>query len=172
MTALRCLLLSLVASSLAFRRTLTRSALPSLKAAKRIPAIDKDSSVADVAAYVGAKLQAKRVPAIDKDSSVADVAAYVGAKLQAKEFAKKLRQFIVDQRIDGGSFLTLTDEELKGCGLNAGGLREELLELVEELAHPQNGKDLHFLCIIAITHHSLCFGNSTSINLGNEIKRT
>ena len=147
MTALRCLLLSLVASSLAFRRTLTRSALPSLKAAKRIPAIDKDSSVADVAAYVG-------------------------AKLQAKEFAKKLRQFIVDQRIDGGSFLTLTDEELKGCGLNAGGLREELLELVEELAHPQNCKDLHFLCIIAITHHSLCFGNSTSINLGNEIKRT
>ena len=117
MTALRCLLLSLVASSLAFRRTLTRSALPSLQAAKR-------------------------VPAIDKDSSVADVAAYVGAKLRAKEFAEELRQFIVDQRIDGGSFLTLTDEELKGCGLKALGLREELLELVEELAHP-HGKDLH-----------------------------
>ena len=142
MHALRCLLLSLVASSLASRRPLTRSALPSLQSAKRIPAIDKDSRVADVAAYVGAKLQAKRVPAIDKDSSVADVAAYVGAKLRAKEFAEELRRFIVDQRIDGKCLLTLTDKELKGCGLKAGGLREELLELVEELAHP-HGKDLH-----------------------------
>ena len=113
----------------------------------------------------------QRVPAIDKDSSVADVAAYVGAKLQANEFAEELRRFIVDQEIDGEIFLTLTDEELKGCGLKAGGLRKNLLELVEELAHPQNGKDLRFLCI-AITHHSLCFGNSTSIILGKEIKRT
>ena len=121
MTALRCLLLSLVASSLAFRRPLTRSALPSLQSAKR-------------------------VPAIDRDSSVTDVAAYVGAKLRANEFAEKLRRFIVDQRIDGGCFLTLTDEELKGCGLKALGLREELLELVEELANPRKGKDLHFLC--------------------------
>ena len=125
MTALLSLLLSLVASYLPFRRLLTRNALPSLQSVKLFPVINKDSSVADVAAYVE-------------------------AKLQANEFAEKLCQFIIDQEIDGKCFLTLTDKELKGCGLKAGGLREELLELVEELANPRKGKDLRFLYIVII----------------------
>ena len=90
--------------------------------------------------------EGKTVPAIiDEDSSVAEVAAYVAAKLQTNEFAEELRQFIVDQAIRGKSFLTLTDEELKDCGLAAGGKREDLLELVEELANPFKCKDLHTL---------------------------
>ena len=94
--------------------------------------------------------EGKTVPAIDKDSSVADVAAYVAAKLQANEFAEELRKFIVDQRIDGKCLLTLTDEELKDWGLAAGGLRKDLLVLVEELANSQKGKDLRLLCIAII----------------------
>jgi hypothetical protein len=66
-----------------------------------------------------------------KNSKVADVAAYVGGKLEHYEFVEELRRFIEDQRINGNTFLNLTDDKLKICGLKALGDRENLLMLVE-----------------------------------------
>ena len=45
--------------------------------------------------------EVKTVPAVNKESRVADVAAYVGAKLQGYEFVEELQQFVIDQRIHG-----------------------------------------------------------------------
>jgi hypothetical protein len=41
--------------------------------------------------------EVKTVLVIDKDSRVADVAAYVGAKPQSCEFVVELQKFIIDQ---------------------------------------------------------------------------
>ena len=99
----------------------------------------------------------KTVPAINEDSSTADVAAYVFAKLGAKESAKELRQFIIDQEIDGGNFLTLTNEQLKDGGLAAGGKRANLLRLVDEVVNSQRGKDLRIAKIHGL---QICFETS------------
>jgi hypothetical protein len=78
--------------------------------------------------------EVETVPAINKDSRVADVAAYVRAKLLAYEFVEDLQKFVIDQRINGNAFLNLTDAELKEAGLSALGDRKELLTLVDELS--------------------------------------
>eukprot|EP00475_Leptophrys_vorax_P020122 TRINITY_DN27545_c0_g1_i9.p1 TRINITY_DN27545_c0_g1~~TRINITY_DN27545_c0_g1_i9.p1 ORF type:complete len:126 (-),score=27.31 TRINITY_DN27545_c0_g1_i9:1694-2071(-) len=71
--------------------------------------------------------------AINKDSKDVDVADYVGDKLQGYQYAEEVQKFIVDQSIDGETFLNLTDDKLKSWGLSALGKREELLALVDEL---------------------------------------
>eukprot|EP00475_Leptophrys_vorax_P000636 TRINITY_DN1035_c1_g1_i1.p1 TRINITY_DN1035_c1_g1~~TRINITY_DN1035_c1_g1_i1.p1 ORF type:complete len:210 (-),score=39.43 TRINITY_DN1035_c1_g1_i1:100-642(-) len=85
--------------------------------------------------------EVKTVQAVSKDSRVADVATYVGEKLQGYEFVEELQQFVIDQAIDGESFLTLTDEELKEAGLSALGKRKILLALVEELTKNSASKE-------------------------------
>ena len=53
--------------------------------------------------------EVETVSAINKDSRVAYVASYVGAKLQGYEFVEELQQFVIDQAIGGESFLTLAE---------------------------------------------------------------
>ena len=56
---------------------------------------------------------------IDEGFTDEDVAAYVAEQLVSYEFVEDLKQYILEQSIDGGDFLALTDEELKENGLRA-----------------------------------------------------
>ena len=69
---------------------------------------------------------------IDEASRIADVVIYVEEKLASYEFVDDLKQFILDQRIGGEAFLSLTDKKLKEDGLKARGDREKLLGIVKK----------------------------------------
>jgi hypothetical protein len=54
-------------------------------------------------------------------------------ELSSYEFIDELKQFIIDQAIDGATFLTLTDNELKSVGI-ALGKRNTIMALVHRVS--------------------------------------
>jgi hypothetical protein len=60
------------------------------------------------------------IPPINKESTVVDVVAYVGLKLQHFEFVEDLKRFIEHYAINGIRFLTLTQKALDLYGITAG----------------------------------------------------
>src|SRR4051812_31630985 len=68
---------------------------------------------------------------IVEELKVADVIAYVGRELASYGYVEDLKQFILDQSIDGSCFVSLNDEQLKDWGMKAGARREKLLALVK-----------------------------------------
>jgi hypothetical protein len=67
---------------------------------------------------------------ISNDSKVAQVVAYLDQEFSSYEFIDELKQFIIDQAIDGATFLSLTDNELKSAGMVALGKRKTIMTLV------------------------------------------
>jgi hypothetical protein len=70
---------------------------------------------------------------ISQKSEVADVAVYVGQELALCEFVDEIKQFILDQEINGRVFLYLTDQKLKDWGMKSGGRRDVLMNLVKTI---------------------------------------
>jgi hypothetical protein len=72
------------------------------------------------------------VQMLSAESSEEQVSAFVGDKLSQYKYVQEIKQFIIDERIDGSIFLGLTENDLLDSGLKTIGERKTLMTLVEQ----------------------------------------